>query len=232
VIGLEDGLLVGKGLKDHATASFQLTLRPHGRRASVDDPVVGSLLRYTSPLAAGGPNDMQIHWFDATGATEEGRGLAQLRAAVMRVFSSGVVRLRSENPLDDPVVDFCLLSDGRDLVRLSDGVHRMVDIVQRPSMQAIVERVIVPNGTIEQLVSDGAIEAWLPSIVSDYVHAVGTCRMGRPDDDGAVVDLDCAVRGYQALRVVDASVMADLPKCNTHLTTVAIAERFIQRRRS
>ena len=44
-----------------------------------------------------------------------------------------------------------------------------------------------------------------------------------------MVDLDCVVRGYDRLTLVDASVMPDLPKCNTHLTTVAIAERFIQR---
>ena len=90
---------------------------------------------------------------------------------------------------------------------------------------------IVPHTTIEQLNNSvRAIDAWLPTIVSDYVHAVGTCRMGRWDDPAAVVDLDCAVRGYEALKVVDASVMPDLPKCNTHLTTVAIAERFVAQR--
>ena len=59
------------------------------------------------------------------------------------------------------------------------------------------------------------------------MHAVGTCRMGAPGDPAAVVDPHCAVNGYANLHVVDASVMPDLPKCNTHLTTTAIAERFI-----
>ena len=99
-------------------------------------------------------------------------------------------------------------------------------------MQAITERVVVPQGSIEQLDSAAAIEAWLPSIVSDYVHGVGTCRMGRPDDDDAVVDLECAVRGYRGLRVIDASVLPDLPTCNTHLTTVAVAERAVTRWRA
>jgi choline dehydrogenase-like flavoprotein len=150
----------------------------------------------------------------------------------MRVFSEGQVSLRSDDPYADPIVDLCSLSDQRDVVRLRDGVRRMVEIVQRPSMLAIAEHVIVPNSTLDRLDSDDAIEEWLPSIVGDYVHVVGTCRMGRPGDPRAVVDPDCAVHGYQALRVVDASVMPDLPKCNTHLTTVAIAERFMQRRRS
>jgi choline dehydrogenase-like flavoprotein len=60
--------------------------------------------------------------------------------------------------------------------------------------------------------------------ISDYVHAAGTCRMGSPGDPNAVVDLECQVIGHEGLRVCDASVMPDVPRANTHLTTVAIAE--------
>ena len=101
-----------------------------------------------------------------------------------------------------------------------------------PPASHLSRLVTVAPATIEELDSDQAIDTWLAAVVGDYVHAVGTCRMGRPDDDGAVVDLNCAVRGYQALRVVDASVMPDLPKCNTNLTTIAIAEHFVERLRS
>ena len=45
----------------------------------------------------------------------------------------------------------------------------------------------------------------------------------------AAVDTDCRVIGYERLRVCDASVMPDLPKANTHLTTVAIAQRLISK---
>jgi choline dehydrogenase-like flavoprotein len=189
-------------------------------------------LRYSSGLAGGGPNDMQMQWFDAVGATEEGLAAGRLRAAVMRVFSHGTVRLRSQDPFDDPIVEFCLLSDVRDLLRLRDAVRRMIDIVRHPALRSITDHVGAPGTSIEQLDTDEAIDAWLAATVSDYVHAVGTCRMGRPDDDAAVVDPHCAVRGYERLRVVDASVMPDLPNCNTHLTTVAIAERFVTRTHS
>ena len=231
-IGVDDGLPVGKGLKDHPTAVFQLNLKPHARRASVDDPVVGSLLRYSSGLGRRRP---QRHADPLVRRDRSHRGgpiAGPVTGSRDASDSAGEVSLRSDDPHDDPIVDLCSLSDHRDLIRLRDGVRRMVDIVQRPSIVAISEQVIVPNSTLEQLVSDNAIEEWLPSIVGDYVHVVGTCRMGRPGDHRAVVDLDCAVHGYQALRVVDASVMPDLPKCNTHLTTVAIAERFVQRHRS
>ena len=233
-IGVDDGLPVGKNLKDHASASFMLALNPRGRRRSIDEPVIGSLLRYSSgsELAGAGPNDMQMQWFDATGCDETGLAGGMLRASVMRVFSSAEVRLRSQDPFDDPFVDFCLLSDQRDVVRLRDGVYRMIDIIHQPTVAAIVDNVTVGAATVDQLTNDDSIDAWLMATVGDYVHAVGTCRMGPVDDDAAVVDLNCAVRGYDRLSVVDASVMPDLPKCNTHLTTVAVAERFVARTRS
>ena len=82
---------------------------------------------------------------------------------------------------------------------------------------------------LDDLRTDNDIDAWLLANVNDYVHAVGTCRMGRPDDPAAVVDPDCRVLGYEGLRVCDASVMPDLPKANTHLTVVAIADELARR---
>jgi choline dehydrogenase-like flavoprotein len=76
---------------------------------------------------------------------------------------------------------------------------------------------------------DDEIDAFLSSHVNDYLHAAGTCRMGTPGDVGAVVDTDCGVIGYQQLRVCDASIMPDVPRANTHLTTVALAQRFLDK---
>jgi 5-(hydroxymethyl)furfural/furfural oxidase len=52
--------------------------------------------------------------------------------------------------------------------------------------------------------------------------------MGRPGDPAAVVDTECRLIGYDGIRVCDASVMPDLPRANTHLTTVAIGERVAE----
>ena len=46
-----------------------------------------------------------------------------------------------------------------------------------------------------------------------------------------VVDPAGRVIGCEGLRVCDASVMPDLPRANTHLTTVAIAEGMARRMR-
>ncbi|MEA3181433.1 MAG: 5-(hydroxymethyl)furfural/furfural oxidase [Gammaproteobacteria bacterium] len=56
-------------------------------------------------------------------------------------------------------------------------------------------------------------------------HAAGTCRIGRPDDPGAVTDTRCRVYGVAGLRVVDGSVMPSITRGNTHIPITMIAER-------
>ena len=90
------------------------------------------MLRYTSGLADAGPNDMQMIWFGAVGPTDDALAGGRLMGAVMRVFSRGEVRLRSDDPLVDPVVEFRMLSDDRDRIRLRDCVRRMIDVVRTP----------------------------------------------------------------------------------------------------
>jgi choline dehydrogenase-like flavoprotein len=43
---------------------------------------------------------------------------------------------------------------------------------------------------------------------------------------GAVVDSMCRVQHHENLMVCDASVMPSLPRANTHMPTVMIAERI------
>jgi choline dehydrogenase-like flavoprotein len=218
---------VGANLKEHAaTPGMEIALKPEGRMTSSDAPLFGSVLRFTSGLTEAGPNDLQLVWFNGVGPTDDTIGGARLIGAVMRVFSSGTVRLRSHDPNDDPVVDFNLLFDDRDRVRLEGVVKQMIEVLRHPAVDAIRDDVMALDVPLDSLDSDDAIVDWVDRTVTDYVHAVGTCRMGRRDDPAAVVDAECCVIGCEGLRVCDASVMPDLPKANTHLTTVAIAEHL------
>jgi 5-(hydroxymethyl)furfural/furfural oxidase len=62
--------------------------------------------------------------------------------------------------------------------------------------------------------------------VSGVYHPTGTCRMGSPNDQGAVVDPDGRVIGVEGLRVVDASVMPTIPRGNTNIPTIMVAEKL------
>jgi choline dehydrogenase-like flavoprotein len=224
-IGTDDGLPVGANLMDHAaTPGFEVTLREAGRSRSAELPVVHSLIRYSSGMADAGPNDMQILWFNAISGTDDGLAGGRIIGAAMRVFSRGALRLRSDDPHDDPIVEFRMLSDERDRVRMRDNVRRVLELVRHPEVAAIADAVTAGTDPIDALDSDDAVDEWLIRNIGDYVHAAGTCRMGTPGDPAAVVDPRCHVIGVDHLRVCDASVMPDIPRANTHLTTVAIAE--------
>ncbi len=75
------------------------------------------------------------------------------------------------------------------------------------------------------LMANAERDDWLFNGCSDAHHASGTCRMGTPADPRTVVDPNCRVLGAGGQRVIDASIMPEVPRANTHLTTVAIAER-------
>ena len=53
-----------------------------------------------------------------------------------------------------------------------------------------------------------------------FFHPVGTCAIGR------VVNGEGAVYGVDALFVADASIMPTIPRANTNLSVLAVAERL------
>ena len=126
----------------------------------------------------------------------------------------------------EPLVDFALLDDPRDVGALGAGVLDAVrSCSQRPRSAEVVEQVYVDDSgtTIDALGDDESIERWLPTALGDYVHASSSCAMG------TVVDADGAVVGYESMYVCDASVFPSIPDVNTHLPTTMLAERLTAR---
>ena len=62
--------------------------------------------------------------------------------------------------------------------------------------------------------------------VAGTFHVSGTCRMGAADDGDAVVDPDGRVIGVGGLRVADASVMPVVPRANTNIPAIMVAEKL------
>ncbi len=60
---------------------------------------------------------------------------------------------------------------------------------------------------------------------STAYHLIGTARMGPATDTTTVVDDQLRVHGLQGLRVVDASIMPNMPSANTYASTMMIAEK-------
>ncbi|MGY1903090.1 GMC family oxidoreductase [Modestobacter sp. SYSU DS0903] len=193
---------------------------------------VTTLIRYTSGMAGAGVGDMQLIPLTGMGTEPPLDSLCVLSAAAMQVFSRGRVTLASDDPRVEPAIELDLLSDERDLSRMRDGVRRIIELVRHPAVGRVAA------GPLEGFIPEADLDHpdrwddWMHANVSNYVHPAGTCRMGRADDPRAVVDLDCTLIGHQGVSVVDASVLPDVPRANTHLTVVAVAERMASRLRS
>jgi choline dehydrogenase len=83
----------------------------------------------------------------------------------------------------------------------------------------------IPFWTQELIDSDEALGAAIRSAIGTSYHPICTAPMGPDGDEGAVVDQYCRVRGIENLRVVDASVMPSIPRANTNLPCMMVAER-------
>ena len=89
------------------------------------------------------------------------------------------------------------------------------------------------DSAIEQRVADilADVKKRGDAAVLDYIrqcgqtswHPIGTCKMGT--DAMAVVDPQLRVKGVQALRVIDSSIMPTMPSSNTNAASIAIGEK-------
>ncbi len=73
---------------------------------------------------------------------------------------------------------------------------------------------------------DEALADHIRHNVAGTFHPVGTCRMGAPGDRDAVTDPAGRVRGIAGLRVIDASIMPTIPRGNTNIPTIMVAEKL------
>jgi 5-(hydroxymethyl)furfural/furfural oxidase len=214
---------VGENLIEHPLLPLLLPL--NGGAAGDRVRTVSAMLRYTSSLADAGPVDMQVLPLATFGAGPPLTGIAGIGVSATRVFSRGRVSLADSSPTAQPRVEFSMLSDLRDRERMRDGFHRAVALASHPAVAGLAEAVLAGETPLAELEDPASLDAWMDATVTNYVHSVGTCRMGDPADPAAVVDPWCRLIGYEGTYVVDASVMPDMPRANVHLTTVAIAER-------
>ncbi|MBE2241263.1 MAG: choline dehydrogenase, partial [Burkholderiaceae bacterium] len=136
--------------------------------------------------------------------------------------SRGSVRIRSPRAADAPAIAPNYLSTTEDRRVAADSLRITRCIVGQPAFARYAPREVKPG---VQYQSDEDLARLAGDIATTIFHPVATCRMGRADDAGAVVDARLRVRGVRALRVVDASVMPTITSGNTNSPTLMIAER-------
>lgn len=224
-------LPVGHNFVDHSAIWLVLKLKPEARVPEQYFRHTNCCVRFSSGLAGAGKNDMFMASMNTLGLDDAGRSKGLLVSSCYQTFSKGRVRVVSPDPLADPEVDINMLDDERDLVRLRDGYHRLRKIVEHDAIQNIAEGVesFVTGDMAGGFPADEDLDQWLLENCQDTQHPVGSCRMGAADDPRSVVDPDCRVIGVSGLRVIDASIMPEVPRANTHLSAVMIGEHMAAR---
>jgi len=108
----------------------------------------------------------------------------------------------------------------------SAGVAALVDAVPPlagPIFATLADRRVDLAALAED---EAALAEHIRDNVAGTFHPVGTCRMGAADDRNAVTDPAGRVRGIANLRVIDASLMPTLPRGNTNIPTIMVAEKL------
>jgi 5-(hydroxymethyl)furfural/furfural oxidase len=97
----------------------------------------------------------------------------------------------------------------------------------RPALRrAMIDMLIADGPTINDLADESTMKEWIAQTVLGHWHATSTCRMGAPDDPGAVTDPAGRVYGVEGLRVCDASIMPTVPCANTNIPTIMVGEKI------
>ena len=229
---------VGMNLSDHPTAGV---IYASEEECSLKDALTEENLAHwmggqgplTSNLAESGgfvrtrddihAPDVQFHMVAAM-FTQEGllpppaHGIT-LSACVLKPRSRGQVALPSPDPTVKPFIVHNYLMEPEDLRSAIEGVRLTMQIAETAPLARYAQQPFMAPASD----SDADIEAHVRRTMQTIYHPVGTCRMGA--DEGSVVDAELRVRGVEALRVVDASVMPSVPRGNTNAPTIALAER-------
>lgn len=97
-----------------------------------------------------------------------------------------------------------------------------------PGLASVVFRQLTGGSNdLAALVRDQeALAEHVRTNVAGTFHVSGTCRMGCAEDHNAVVDVAGLVRGIGGLRVIDASIMPSVPRGNTNIPTIMLAEKI------
>ncbi len=236
---------VGKNLQDHLDVTAQIRTRTahsigyswralprtlyevlrwavRGDGEMTVNPIQGGA--FVKSSRAGALPDLQLVFIPAL-SNPHGHGKlyghgATLHACHLYPASRGEVRLASANPRDHALIDPQYLTGEGDLEALTDGLEIVRRILDAPAFadERVAERLPGPHAT-----SRADLEADIRARAETLYHPTSTCAMGT--GELAVTDPQLRVRGVEALRVVDASVMPRVVGGNTNAPTIMIADR-------
>ena len=209
---------IGNGLKNHPSIALSFGLR-ESAQSSV---CIGANIRESSSIGIGDINILSMNFVDT-----------QLRVGAI---IGGVMQVTSQGNVEyDPntrsgKVYFNTLSTEHDVLVMRETIRQVHAYAESPQMQSIASNACSDDqGKAAEWLgdaSDDQIDVWSREQSGVYSHPACTCAMGSLENESAVVNEFGQVIGFENLWVCDASVLPDLPRANTHLPVVMVANRI------
>jgi 5-(hydroxymethyl)furfural/furfural oxidase len=138
LMGLEG---VGQRLMDHPSISLSSFVRRGARMNEHTRRHIQVGLRYSSGLAGVPAGDMFVAAMSKSAWHAVGAQIASLLTFVNKTYSeTGQVKLASRDPLKEPIVEFNLLSDRRDLDRLMSGFRKAAELQMSAPLSAVSDK--------------------------------------------------------------------------------------------
>jgi 5-(hydroxymethyl)furfural/furfural oxidase len=179
---------VGQRLQDHPAVAVAAFIKPHARIIhNYSRRHIYLALRYSSKLDGIPQGDMFTVVTNKTSWHAVGEQIGSFIVTVYKTYSeTGEVKLAAPDWRTEPVVEFNLLSDRRDLERMMDGVRRFGAMHLTPTMQAVTENPF-------------------PASYSDKVRQVGLINTKNKlitDALAKLLDGPAALRGYLIRKLI------------------------------
>lgn len=154
--------------------------------------------------------------------------LLMVMVVLLKPKSRGKIELRSNDPLEKPIIYGNYLSEKEDVETLIRGVNivkRMIHTKTAKTHEVEMIRVELPGCSEFQFDKPGYWECYVKQMTSTVYQPTSTCRMGPSIEKNSVVDARLKVHGVKSLRVVDASIMPEIISGGTNAPTIMIGEK-------
>jgi choline dehydrogenase len=170
--------------------------------------------------------DIQYHFIPAA-VRYDGKSAAkahgfQAHVGPMRSKSRGAVTLRSPEPKAKPKIQFNYMSHPDDWRDFRHCIRLTREIFSQAAFDPFRGEEISPGKTVQ---SDDELDNFIRNHAESAFHPCGTCRMGRADDRGSVVDPQCRVIGVEGLRVADSSIFPRVTNGNLNGPSIMTGEK-------
>ncbi|XP_050440620.1 glucose dehydrogenase [FAD, quinone]-like isoform X2 [Adelges cooleyi] len=147
---------------------------------------------------------------------------------IMLPKSKGRISLNDANPLHHPLIDPNYFSNEADLDVAVAGVRLFQKMLRTDAMKKLNATILntpLPGCTQYQFDSNDYWKCSVRQISFTVYHLSGTCKMGPVGDHTAVVDPRLRVHGVKGLRVIDASIIPEIPAAHTNAPAIMIGEK-------